>query len=99
MVNLTLGNAKLQHEQVDNTDANEASADAPSHVNSNWNNADANLQEITLEDLSEAVELAPLKDSLIAGCGPLGRNYTSSSIYESIAPVEAVKVALDSGAC
>ncbi|EIM23931.1 Aldo/keto reductase, partial [Wallemia mellicola CBS 633.66] len=35
--------------------------------------------------------------SLIAGCGPLGRNYTSSSVYESKEPVEAVKVALDNG--
>ncbi|TIA73775.1 hypothetical protein E3P91_01287 [Wallemia ichthyophaga] len=97
---MTLGYAKLQDGRIDGADGAggvDSTHEPPHTIHSNWNKADANLEEITLDDLSEPVEPAPLKRSLIAGCGPLGRNYTPSSIYESAAPVEAVKVALDNG--
>ncbi|TIB67772.1 hypothetical protein E3Q24_04068 [Wallemia mellicola] len=67
------------------------------NVCSNWNDSDADLKFVNLQDISDYVRPSETIPSLIAGCGPLGRNYTSSSVYESKEPVEAVKVALDNG--
>lgn len=66
---------------------------------SNWNSGSANLNPVKLSDLSNNDNNcdSTVNDDLIFGCGPLGRNYTSSSIYESKEPVEAVKYALDNG--
>ena len=66
---------------------------------SNWNSGSANLNPVRLSDLNDNDNSynSTVNDDLIFGCGPLGRNYTSSSIYESKEPVEAVKYALDNG--